>query len=135
MLFESLKQSYVFLGCLYFGLLCGIVYDFFKFILNLFGRKRFFQIVGDILFSFVFVILFFVCLNVTNYGEFRIFVLISYILGFFVEQKTLGFLVDFIFQKLYNFLRKVFAKLSKTKFFRRIFGCDTRKSKKTVKNR
>lgn len=135
MLFETLKQGYIFLGCLYFGLILGIFFDFCKFNVKLFKNKFIIQLIFDIIFSICAVIIFFYCLNIVNFGEFRIFVLFSFILGFIIEQKNLGFLVDFVFQKIYNFLRKIFEKLSKTKFIKRIFGFDTRKSKVVDKNK
>ena len=35
MLFETLKQSYIFLGCLYFGLIAGILKEVSVFVINL----------------------------------------------------------------------------------------------------
>lgn len=135
MLFETLKQSYIFLGSVYFGLVLGLIFDFLKFNTKLLRNKRFLQIFFDIIFSITSVLMFFWCLNVINYGEFRFFVLFSFVIGFVLEQKNLGFLVDFIFQKLYNFFGKIIKKLSKTKFIKRIVGFDTRKSKDINKNR
>jgi len=75
------------------------------------------------------------CLNIVNFGEFRIFVLVSFVIGFIIEQRNLGFLVDFVFKKIYNFFGKIIKKLSKTKFIKRIFGLDSRKSKVINKDR
>ena len=61
--------------------------------------------------------------------------LLSYIFGFILERKTLGFLVDFIFEKIYNFIVKIIKKLSNLKFFKRILGNDRKTSKNTAKNR
>lgn len=134
MLFETLKQGYVFLGSLYFGLISGIFFDFCKFNVKILKSKRFFQIFFDVIFSIFTIILFFICLNIVNFGEFRIFVLISFVVGFIIEQRNLGFLVDFVFKKFYNFFGKIIKKLSKIKFIRRIFGFDSRKSKVINKN-
>lgn len=135
MLFETLKHIYIFLGCVYFGICLGIIYNFFNFILTTAKHNKFLQILFDIIFSAISVLMFFVCLNIVNFGEFRFFVLVSFVFGFFVEQKTLGFLVDFLFKKVYNFLCIGFEKLKKTKLFKRITGFDRRKSKKIIKNR
>ena len=135
MLFETLKQGYIFLGSLYFGLISGIFYDFCKFNVELLKSKRFFQILFDVIFSIFTVGLFFICLNIVNFGEFRIFVLVSFVIGFIIEQRNLGFLVDFVFKKIYNFFGKIIKKLSKTKFIKRIFGLDSRKSKVINKDR
>lgn len=135
MLFESLKQGYIFFGSVYFGLIIGIIYDFCKFNVRLLKNKKVAQIIFDCFFSITFVLLFFVCLNVVYFGEFRLFVLISFILGFVLEQKSLGFLVDFIIKKLYNFFVVISKRLLKIKFIRRMFNFDSGKSKNVNKNR
>lgn len=134
MLFETLKQSFVFLGTIYFGILAGIVRDFCLFVFNLFKKNKIVKLILDILFMIIISILFILCLNVVNYGEFRLYLLLSYILGFVVERKTIGYLVDFIFQKIYNLIVKGIKKLSQTKIFKRILGNDTRKSKQINKD-
>lgn len=135
MLFESLKQSYIFFGAIYFGLLVGIFRDLTIFILNLLKKNKVVSIILDFIFSIGFSLLFIICLNVVNFGEFRIYLLLSYIFGFILERKTLGFLVDFIFEKIYNFIVKIIKKLSNLKFFKRILGNDRKTSKNTAKNR
>lgn len=135
MLFESLKQGYIFFGSVYFGLIIGIIYDFCKFNVRLLKNKKVAQIIFDCFFSIAFVLLFFMCLNVVYFGEFRLFVLISFTLGFVLEQKNLGFLVDFIIKKLYNFFVVVFKRILKIKFIRRMFNFDSGKSKNINKNR
>ena len=135
MLFESLKQSYIFFGAIYFGLLAGIFRDLTIFIFNLLKKNKVVSIILDFIFSIGFSLLFIICLNVVNFGEFRIYLLLSYIFGFILERKTLGFLVDFIFEKIYNFIVKIIKKLSNLKFFKRILGNDRKTSKNTAKNR
>lgn len=123
MLFETLKHFYLFLGGIYFGLIAGIVQDVNVFVLEIFQKKRILSIILDVIFSLICVFLFYFCLNVVNFGEFRFFMLFSFFVGYFLERKTLGNLVDFIFQKIYNFIRKitliVLEKFSKIKFKRK----------------
>ena len=126
MLFETLKQSYVFLGGLYFGLIIGIVYEILNYIFK-FSKKKFFLFFKDILFSILFTSLFIFCLLKVNYGEFRLFVLLSYFVGFILERLSLGYLVDFLINKLYNFLKLVGSKLLKNKFIKRCLGKNERK--------
>lgn len=135
MLFESLKQSYIFFGTIYFGIIAGIFRDLTIFILKLLKNNKVIKIILDLIFSLIFSFLFIICLNVVNFGEFRIYLLLSYILGFILERKTLGFLVDFIFEKIYNFIVKIIKKLSNLKFFKRMLGNDRKTSKNITKNR
>lgn len=130
MLFETLKQSYIFLGSLYFGLICGLFKDFNIFILKILKSNKIANIILDILFSTIFALLFILCLNIVNFGEFRIYILLSYIFGYAIERKTLGFLVDFILKKIYNFFRKIFICFSKSKLIKRIFYNDRKERKK-----
>lgn len=134
MLFESLKHIFLFLGALYFGLICGIIKEIFNFILNLLKNKKVFIFLFDFIFIILFSFLFIFCLNIVNYGEFRVFLLISFILGYFIERKSLGNLVDFLIKKIYNFLKIIVNKIRNLKIFKRMFNYDRKSSKKTNKN-
>ena len=134
MLFESLKQIYIFLGTLYFGLFSGISKDLCLFILKLVKNNKIVNFILDVVFSLIATILFVICLNVVNFGEFRIYLLLTYIFGFILERKTLGYIVDFIFEKIYNLINKIIKKLINTNFFKRILGNDRKTSKNINKN-
>lgn len=134
MLFESLKQIYIFLGTLYFGLFSGISKDLCLFILKLVKNNKIVNFILDVVFSLIATILFVICLNIVNFGEFRIYLLLTYIFGFILERKTLGYIVDFIFEKIYNLINKIIKKLINTNFFKRILGNDRKTSKNINKN-
>ena len=131
MLFETLKQSFVFLGGLYFGLIIGIVYEILNYIFK-FSQKKFFVFLKDIIFSILFTFLFIFCLQKVNYGEFRIFILLSYFVGFLLERLSLGYLVDFLINKLYNLLKLIGNKLLKNKFIKRCLGKSERKESQDI---
>ena len=135
MLFETLKQSYVFFGALYFGLISWIVKEIFNFLLKIFKNNKVFVFIFDFLFLTISSILFIICLNVINYGEFRLFILLIFCLGYFIERKSIGYLLDFLFRKIYNLFNKLYFKFKNTKFFKRIFNNDRKTSKKLNKNR
>ena len=131
MLFETLKQSFVFLGGLYFGLIIGIVYEILNYIFK-FSQKKIFVFLKDIIFSILFTFLFIFCLQKVNYGEFRIFILLSYFVGFLLERLSLGYLVDFLINKLYNLLKLIGNKLLKNKFIKRCLGKSERKESQDI---
>lgn len=135
MLFETLKQSYIFLGCLYFGLIAGILKEVSVFVINLFKKNKIITFIIDLIYMLVFSLLFILCINIVNYGEFRVYLLLGYILGYILERKSLGFLVDFIIKKIYTFIKFIYNKLIKIKFIKRIIGSDSTTSKKVNKNR
>ena len=86
---------------------------------NVFNNKKLINFILDLIFSIGAIFLLITCLNVVNYGEFRFYLLISFIIGYFLERISIGFLVDFILKKLYNLTIKIVNKLSKTKIFKR----------------
>lgn len=132
MLFETLKQSYIFLGAIYFGLICGILFEILQFFLG--KKNKVFILIKDVLFSLLSTILFIICLKLVNYGEFRLYILLAFIVGFILERTTIGFLVEKLIQFICKFIRFVYNKLMKSKILRRCFGYDRRESKKTISN-
>lgn len=134
MLFETLKQFYISLGAIYFGLVAGIIKD----IINFFRKpikNKVVQNILDFVLVLIFSFLFVICINIINFGEFRFYLLIVFIVGFIIERMSLGFLVDFVLEKVYNFFVKLIKILAKTKFIKRIFGLDYKKRKKDNSNR
>ena len=61
MLFETLKQSYIFLGSLYFGLVCGIIKNFTDLIIKSFKNNKIITFILDITFMLIFGLLFVLC--------------------------------------------------------------------------
>lgn len=112
MLFETLKQSYIFLGSIYFGLILGIIKNAINLIINTFKNNKIITFILDLLFMLIFALLFIFCINLVNFGEFRVYLLLGYLLGFVLEIKTLGFLVDFVLKKIYTFIIFIFKKKS-----------------------
>jgi len=135
MLFETLKQSFLFLGSLYFGLILGIIKEIFLFLLKILKDNKNIRFIFDFLFLIISAILFIICLNLINYGEFRLFLLAIFILGYLIERKSIGYLLDFLFQKIYNLIVNFINKLKNTKLFKRIFYSDRKSSKEINKNR
>lgn len=130
MLFETLKQSYVFLGAIYFGLLLGIVYEILNFFLK--KKNKIFTFLKDLLFSLSATFLFIVCLKLVNYGEFRLFILLAFIVGFIVERLTIGFIVSKVIEFTCKFLKIVYNTLLKNKFLKRCLKGDRRTSEKNI---
>lgn len=134
MLFETLKQFYIALGTIYFGLLAGIFKDISNFIKKPINSKVLKNIL-DVITVIVFSLLFILCINVVNFGEIRLYLLVVFLLGYVLERISLGNLVDFILDKVYNLCKVFISKISKLKFVKRMFGLDSKKRKKVSKNR
>lgn len=134
MLFETLKQFYIALGTIYFGLLAGISKDISNFIKKPINSKILKNII-DVITVIVFSLLFILCINVVNFGEIRLYLLVVFLLGYVLERISLGNLVDFILDKVYNLFKVFISKISKLKFVKRMFILDSKKRKKVSKNR
>ncbi|MBE5736083.1 MAG: hypothetical protein E7356_01815 [Clostridiales bacterium] len=92
------------------GVTIGISYGLLNLIPYL-KNSKIYQIIADLIISVGSTLVFLLLINVINMGEFRIFLLVGYILGFVLERITLGKLFAKGFQKVYNWI------VNKTKKF------------------
>lgn len=102
MLYPTLNQPYVFIMMFLTGLACGLFFDASNFLAQLFNKNK---IITQILYTIstflsIFT-LFFVNLDV-NFGQFRIFIVLTFLFSFLIERWTIG-----------NFLNKLFIKSKK----------------------
>lgn len=120
MLFETICQWQIFLSVFYFGLICGMFLE----LKILIGKQITFKLFNTLLDIFYCVIcgfLFIKSVNLFNYGEFRLYLLISFCLGIVIEHKSVGFLLEKVFIFIYNLVTKMFSKLKKFKLFAKLF--------------
>lgn len=124
MLYETLYQGQIFLVVLYFGLLAGIVFEAKNIVENAFGKNKIICAVLDTAFMLVSSLLFIFAKNLANYGEFRIYLLIAFVLGIILEHISIGFLVEKFFVGVYNITkkigRKIFCYKPKSKFMQKL---------------
>lgn len=124
MLYETLLQSQIFLTMLYYGILCGIIFECKNLIDRTFKKNFFVCLVTDIAFMLISSIIFILAKNFANFGEFRLYLLISFIIGIFIEHISIGFLVEKIFLLLYNgvvkLYRRIFCTKPKSKFMQKL---------------
>lgn len=132
MLFETLKQSYVFLGAMYFGILLGVCFEILNFCAKILKKTKLVLFLRDLIFSLIATFLFIICTNVVNYGEFRLYIFLAFIVGFILEKISIGYLVAFLIEKLYNFLKFIYKKITKLKFFKRCMSNDETKSQNNL---
>lgn len=124
MLYETLLQGQIFLCVLYFGLIAGIVFEGKNLIINAFSKNKVVCFVLDLIFMVVASLLFVLAKNISNYGEFRIYLLIGFVLGIYLEHASIGFLVEKFFLFCYNWLtkisRRIFSHKPKSKFMQKL---------------
>ncbi len=93
---------------LYLGLILGLIYEITAFICKIIKYKAIRHIL-DILVVFVGFLAFIVAINLLGGGKFRFFFVIGYLLGFYLERTSIGFLVAKVCLFVYNITIKIFS--------------------------
>ena len=120
MLFQTLLQGKLFLIFLFFGIVIGVFYECCYLIQNVF-KNRVIDFFLDLFYGIVIGVLFIFITNLFNYGEFRFYLLLAYILGFIIMRKTVGYLVRKMIKFLCNKLKQLVLYLKSNKFIAKIF--------------
>lgn len=119
MLYETLFQFDICLCILYFGIIAGLFFEAKNLIEKSFKENIVVCILLDTLFCIVASFIFVIAKNSVNFGQFRLYMLFSFIFGIFIERISIGFLVEKIFLFVYNKVK--FVAISVAKFFNKIF--------------
>jgi len=98
-----------------FGIMSGLIIGIIYAINILTGNKKVLIILTDSIKIIAITIVYLIIINLFNYGEHRIYLIISYLCGIFVERKTLGKLFAKVYYKLYNLIIAKLEVLSKSK--------------------
>ena len=102
MLYPTLSQPVVFVLIALTGLACGVLFDIFGSLAFVSGNDKYSKIFFDFLATiFSFAILFVVNLQ-ANYGQFRLFVVITFLLAFCLERTLSKFLWTKCVKKWYT---------------------------------
>jgi len=102
------------------GFILGVIYELSNFIKK-FKKIFVIQIILDIVISISFSAIFILMLNLINYGQFRLFLLLGYTIGFIMERITLSKLFAKCGFFVYNNVVNLLKKFSKSKLGRMIF--------------
>ena len=112
------NQLYVFMAILYVGLVVGIIYEIKKLVVTALGSK-FLSFVLDFIYGIIFSLMFFIANLKFNLGEIRLFLIITYIFGFYIERISIGYIVTKTVKMLYNIYTKICNYI--TKSLKRLF--------------
>lgn len=115
MLYPTLSQPLVFLAVFGAGLAGGLIFDIFKILTFLSGNDRYSKIFFDFLATILSFGLLFVVNLAVNYGQFRIYVLLSFLLSLLIERLLSKFLWTKCIRKCYNRFREKHAGRKKEK--------------------
>lgn len=111
-LYETLNQPLIFLIIFCVGFVSGLIFDASKYLTFLFNKNKVFEKIFDAISVALCSAVFFACLLELNYGEFRFYILLGYVLGVLIERITLGLIVAKICSLCYNAFKKLMTKLS-----------------------
>lgn len=120
MLFQTLLQGKLFLIFLFFGIIIGALYECVFLLHNIF-KNKIIDFFLDLAYGIIVSILFIFITNLFNYGEFRFYLLLSYILGFIILRKTVGYLVRKMIKFVCNKIKHFVLYLKSNKFIAKIF--------------
>jgi hypothetical protein len=116
MLYETLRQSVITLGMLYFGILGGVLFELKDIVQMPFKTNKFLKIIIDALSCFLLSLVFLFAVNFTNYGEIRLYIIFSFLLGFLLERISIGILVAKGAKFLYNRFIMLLSKIKMPKW-------------------
>lgn len=103
------------------GFLSGVLYGICKFINVLFNYNTIILIITDIIFSIISGFSFTNAINFYFFGKIRLYIVVIFLLGLYLERKTLGKLFAKLYFILYNVGRKSMERFSSTKLGKIIF--------------
>lgn len=107
--------------CLLYGILLGGIYEVGKIIRGIFKNGRIITVIVDLVVFLSSGILFFIAVYKSNFGEIRFFEIAVFFFGFFIERKSIGFLLAKGAQLMYNYCCKIIRKLKGFRVFSKIF--------------
>jgi hypothetical protein len=108
-MFVTANQIFIFLVCIYAGLLSGIVYDFL-YVLKLAVGGKWMNIILDIVFFIIFALIYIFVSFLFEFPIFRLYMFFATQLGLFMYIKSFHILIANGAKKIYNKLKQLKGK-------------------------
>lgn len=96
------------------GIGLGIIYGLINIINNI-HENIFSRIICDVFFMVIAIFSYIILVEKINFGSLRLYLIIGYILGFFIERISLGKLFAKLCKSVYNKLKLIISKFKETK--------------------
>lgn len=106
MIFSTNNQLNCFLIFSFFGILTGLIFNFFFVIFLKKYQKNIKKIIFDAIFCLFFCIFYIFLINIFNLGIFSISLLVAFSAGLFFSKKATRNLVVFLENKWYNTIKR-----------------------------
>lgn len=101
MLYETLNQPLIITAIFFTGILCALFFDFASLVYYLCNKNKVVKQIADFFAAILsFFILFLVNLSV-NFGKFRIYIILVFLIGFTIQRFTIGKLWTKFLEKCY----------------------------------
>lgn len=110
----------VFFICVLVGVILGAIYGLINIVKAVFRNNFITNNIIDFLYSILFCLVSLYTLIQFNFGQVRLYLIVAFIFGFYLERKTLGKVFAKLEHWLYNKLGKLKIYLSKTKIYKKI---------------
>lgn len=101
------------------GIVSGIIYDILHPNIAIFKHKAY-TIVCDIVCTILSSIALLIGINLVTLGRYRLYLIVAFVLGYYIERKTMGKLFAKIYRFVYNLLSKVVNFVCKTNIYKTI---------------
>lgn len=111
LLYETLSQPLIFIIILSFGFLSGLIFDLRNYLCFLFAKNKIVSIILDIVATILVCFVFLIGNLYFNFGEFRFYVILAFVIGLLIERVTLGIIVGKVCSWCYNKLRNLILKV------------------------
>lgn len=111
LLYETLSQPLIFLIIFSIGFASGLIFDLRKYVCFLWANNKIVSLILDIIATLLVCGILFYSNLIFNYGQFRFFVIFSFVLGFALQRFILGVFVAKICSWCYNKSTKLMAKI------------------------
>lgn len=111
LLYETLSQPLTFLVILCIGLASGLLFDLRNYVNFLFAKNKTVSIILDIVTSLIICGILFISNLYFNYGEFRFYIILAFLLELLIQLLTLEIIVAKICTWCYNKIRKLVSKI------------------------
>lgn len=111
MLFETLSQPKLLLIFVLTGFLCGFIFDLFNFLKFSSKNHKILSFIFDFISSISCFVIYFLINLKYNFGQFRVYTLLIFLIGFTIHRLSIGKILAKTFLWCYNAIVKLTQKL------------------------
>lgn len=112
LLYETLSQPIIFIIALFIGMGSGLIIDLRHYVYFLCNNNKIVGVVLDLIATLLCCFIFFCLVLNFNFGEMRLYLIISFVCGLLIERFSLGLIVAKLSRLCYNKFRKLISRFA-----------------------